>query len=151
MYVESDPIGLQGGSYSTYAYASGNPVTNFDSTGLLSAAVTNCVCKYMKASGYSAWQAWSAALASRKNPGPWNDPTLRPCENYLYGLSTVADYGDPVWFANLGVTGHWLLKYVPNVNTTPPTSEARDAGYEGVSDGASKRDWKKQCEHGCGH
>lgn len=32
-YVESDPIGLAGGSYSTYAYADGNPVSNIDSTG----------------------------------------------------------------------------------------------------------------------
>jgi uncharacterized protein RhaS with RHS repeats len=34
MFLESDPIGLYGGSYSTYAYANGNPVSLVDSLGL---------------------------------------------------------------------------------------------------------------------
>jgi RHS repeat-associated protein len=33
-YIESDPIGLAGGSYSTYAYAGGNPLSRFDPRGL---------------------------------------------------------------------------------------------------------------------
>src|SRR5580692_4840714 len=33
-YVESDPIGLAGGSYSTYAYTNGNPINAIDPWGL---------------------------------------------------------------------------------------------------------------------
>jgi RHS repeat-associated protein len=33
-YVESDPSGLAGGSYSTYAYVGGNPTSNVDPLGL---------------------------------------------------------------------------------------------------------------------
>jgi RHS repeat-associated protein len=34
-YIESDPLGLDGGSFSTYAYANNSPVMVFDPTGLL--------------------------------------------------------------------------------------------------------------------
>jgi RHS repeat-associated protein len=33
-YVESDPLGLQGGSYSTYAYTDGDPISELDPLGL---------------------------------------------------------------------------------------------------------------------
>ena len=42
-YIESDPIGLYGGSYSTYSYAGDSPVIFYDPTGLR--------CTYSQSSG----------------------------------------------------------------------------------------------------
>jgi uncharacterized protein RhaS with RHS repeats len=40
-YVESDPIGLAGGSYSTYAYTGGNPTGSIDPEGTNAVAVAD--------------------------------------------------------------------------------------------------------------
>jgi hypothetical protein len=50
--VESDRFGLNGGSYSTFAYAKDNPLKYIDPEGLLSGVVASCVCSYMKSNGY---------------------------------------------------------------------------------------------------
>ena len=42
-YIESDPIGLDGGSYSTYSYANSNPVNGSDPLGLFTSSTHNQV------------------------------------------------------------------------------------------------------------
>lgn len=49
-YVESDPIGLAGASYSTYAYVSGNPISDYDPFGL---------CKVELRFAPAAWVGWA--------------------------------------------------------------------------------------------
>jgi RHS repeat-associated protein len=149
-YLQSDPIGLRGG-INTYVYVEGDSLGKVDLLGLLSAQVRNCVCKNMQASNYVASMAWSASLKERKEKirgySKWYDPVLRQCENYLYAYASVVDYGDSPTKVRAEVKAQALLKYVKD-DTTASSREAEEAGYEGVNDGANKKDWKKECD-GC--
>jgi RHS repeat-associated protein len=51
-YVESDPIGLRGGSYSTYSYVRNNPISLMDPLGLCPNP-SNCLWAAAKAKGAS--------------------------------------------------------------------------------------------------
>ena len=137
-YLQSDPIGLQGG-INTYAYVGGNPVMNVDPLGLLSSAVKNAVCGYLK-DGKSLSEAWSAALKDRKAnlPNSWNDPTTRAAENYLYANAAVTDYGDNSVFVLSGVFLHQFSKPLIKVfrgGTSSFSGDALNAGIEGAADG----------------
>lgn len=137
-YLESDPLGLDGGS-STYQYALSSPLSYLDASGLLSAKVRDCVCKNITVHGMVS-VAWGAVLQARKQGGKWNDPVLRPCENYLYAYTAVTE-GDSEFLIHAGVDVHHAAKYV-RPNTSPPNDEAHHAGHEGAFDAGRGKSWK---------
>lgn len=47
-YVESDPIGLYGGSYSTYAYVAGTPIARSDPLGLCPRDKQQCIQQFLR-------------------------------------------------------------------------------------------------------
>lgn len=90
-YAESDPIGFAGGSWSTYAYTRGNPISRKDSVGLSSVF-------YSDAGGlqiYTAGGQWEATFPAANNTvsssvGSWPDGTY----SYAY-YKAHSDDADP--------------------------------------------------------
>ncbi len=83
-YVESDPIGLRGGSYSPYVYASGSPIMYIDpfglcwiyyqSTGTMLHVDANGYADYAAAGGYSGY-----------GQGYVNNPAMQSVQAAIHG------------------------------------------------------------------
>ncbi len=78
-YVDSDPIGLDGGSWSTYAYANANPVGTSDPSGL----------------GPPGRTAPSPVFPGFSSPGPfdqsWNQAVQNPAQQITDAVNNVVE------------------------------------------------------------
>jgi uncharacterized protein RhaS with RHS repeats len=97
--LESDPIGLAGGSYSTYAYAAGNPVRNTDSSGL-------STLYYSDSGGLQVYSASgqlvsfpAAKNAAARSAGTWPDGTY----TYAYYKAHSEDANPDSAFGSNGI------------------------------------------------
>jgi RHS repeat-associated protein len=90
-YVESDPIGLRGGSYSTYAYVGGNPISLVDPSGLCSQDSSH-------AYKISIWTPCDARVAFSEFTNPWMSGPGAPQITQAGPSPTIMLWGNnPIW------------------------------------------------------
>ena len=106
-YIESDPIGLNGGNYSTYAYAFLNPLAFSDRTGLVpNPGEWTCVeplqpiCWAGIAADVATWALWggsaaagAVALATPGDTSTVTDP-MQTAKGNVADTQIVKDYGE---------------------------------------------------------
>ena len=126
--------------------AMGLPANQRESAGV-SADVKQYICDTLKSCGWSVGCAFGKSNADRKKDADgdgkndWNDPVLRPAENFLY----AASYDD---VSTIGVLGHAALKLArwPLGVSTPPSGTALQAGLEGINhQNNTQVQWEKWC------
>ena len=126
-YVESDPVGLAGGSYSTYTYVRDNPIANNDPLGL--------------ASCDGRWEKWGELIPTLPGPG-W---TLSPGVCFCYWMCRPCR-GGIAWSGNIyslpNTKGVVLVDYSgrnpPNTGLSGlrPTPNGPARGQSGAAGGA---------------
>jgi RHS repeat-associated protein len=176
-YVESDPIGLQGG-INTYTFVNDTPVMDDDTDGLEAVSyllhhppglpselpsptvrpeVKSYICKFLKECNGNRNCAFGKIYAIRHqqvgNTFPnWNDPVMREAENF--SLSAAFSAWDSLGQTSYAGVYFWqfhkIARGLPFIHTSPYSNDALNAGLSGKDfTGTSPEDMLKWCSD-CG-
>jgi len=155
-FVESDPVGLGGGSLSTYAPLGENPISNIDPTGLellcgsnycgsdipayaptpaadVTPEVKAYLCKLINDCKGNKYCIYRRTLADRRGKSSdgssnWLNPLYRQAENFAY-----AEAWDTWQNWYVFIYGWQLHKFLPFMQTSPFSQDALNAGLAGKS------------------
>ncbi len=127
-YIESDPIGLNGGSFSTYAYVGGNPLNFVDPQGLAIClySITNHTLACMSISGGPIYVlgpvgVWSGVGSCANNPSCSDNSFLGPIPAGQYKMN---EDNRP------GHQGFWRLEPEPQVTWWQYYTGQKRNGFE---------------------